>query len=734
WSISTQPTKGNVVVNTNNTNIPSFTYTPNLNENGTDTFNVTLLDGEGGTATITINVNITPVNDIPVLISQSPAILPNMTLTSPIATLSLNFATGPANEATQRFIQANVTSSNPAILEIVSATPTPALNTTAGNMTLNIQYRVNQTAIVTNPAQATINFSVRDDGGVANGGIDTYNGSVAVKIDPMLPAPTNFLATALSGSSTRLTWDAFPLVTGTGFEIQRDLSDAFANATTILNTTNNTLITFDDTNIGAGLYYYRIRAKVSNGTTLWSQASLVVIGQAVVNVPTNLQANPITFNKITLTWTDNSVDETSFDVERASIFTNNQFTRIASVGAVPGAGNTVTYIDENVFAFFEYRYRVRARSSVGISPYSNSINIITSIDPNAPPTTPPFALQAQALSKRQIDLVWRYNNISSQIRFEIERANGNSAPYVRIGTIFNTAIIGDRSFSDTLNLVEGQLYCYRVRAVSAGGYSDYSNISCADAVCNLGSIAVLRDDVGTGNTTVCAGKSAALILTKRPFGARYQWHKNGEPIVGANFPTYLANATGKYKCYVSVGTGLGLCADSTFNNVLIIAQGTATPVTITYEDSKLKASIRDANTYQWFKDYIPVSNATLPEYPTTENGTYFVIMTIDGCASTSNLFIVGNPNALESFDVSNYLSIYPNPTSDKAKATINLPIQGEYEWTITDVNGKVISKWIGQKTDIELSELLDLTNVANGMYFVEWRTGKYQARKKIIKR
>ncbi|TAG44324.1 MAG: BspA family leucine-rich repeat surface protein [Cytophagia bacterium] len=734
WSISTQPTKGNVVVNTNNTNIPSFTYTPNLNENGTDTFNVTLLDGEGGTATITINVNITPVNDIPVLISQSPAILPNMTLTSPIATLSLNFATGPANEATQRFIQANVTSSNPAILEIVSATPTPALNTTAGNMTLNIQYRVNQTAIVTNPAQATINFSVRDDGGVANGGIDTYNGSVAVKIDPMLPAPTNFSATALSGSSTRLTWDAFPLVTGTGFEIQRDLSDAFANATTILNTTNNTLITFDDTNIGAGLYYYRIRAKVSNGTTLWSQASLVVIGQAVVNVPTNLQANSITFNKITLTWTDNSVDETSFDVERASIFTNNQFTRIASVGAMLGAGNTVTYIDEDVFAFFEYRYRVRARSFVGISPYSNSINIITSIDPNASPTTPPFALQAQALSKRQIDLVWRYNNISSQIRFEIERANGNSAPYVRVGTIFNTAVIGDRSFSDTLNLVEGQLYCYRVRAVSAGGYSDYSNISCADAVCNLGSIAVLRDDVGTGNTTVCAGKSAALILTKRPFGARYQWHKNGEPIAGAIFSTYLANATGKYKCYISVGTGLGLCADSTFNNILIIAQGTATPVTITYEDSKLKASIRDANTYQWFKNYVPIPSATLPEYPTTENGTYFVIMTIDGCASTSNLFIVGDPNALESFDVSNYLSIYPNPTSDKAKAIINLPIQGEYEWTITDVNGKIITQYKGQKTDIELSELLDLTNVANGMYFVEWRTGKYQARKKIIKR
>ena len=42
-----------------------FTYTPNTNYNGTDSFVVTISDGNGGTTTSTITVGVTPVNDAP---------------------------------------------------------------------------------------------------------------------------------------------------------------------------------------------------------------------------------------------------------------------------------------------------------------------------------------------------------------------------------------------------------------------------------------------------------------------------------------------------------------------------------------------------------------------------------------------------------------------------------------------------------------------------------------------
>lgn len=56
------PTHGTAVVNAG----ASITYTPALNYAGTDTLTYTLSDGQGGTATGTVVITVTPVNDPPV--------------------------------------------------------------------------------------------------------------------------------------------------------------------------------------------------------------------------------------------------------------------------------------------------------------------------------------------------------------------------------------------------------------------------------------------------------------------------------------------------------------------------------------------------------------------------------------------------------------------------------------------------------------------------------------------
>ncbi|QLI81393.1 retention module-containing protein [Chitinibacter fontanus] len=55
------PTHGSVVVQPDG----SWTYTPNKDYNGPDSFQVTVSDGKGGTDTLTVNVGVTPVNDAP---------------------------------------------------------------------------------------------------------------------------------------------------------------------------------------------------------------------------------------------------------------------------------------------------------------------------------------------------------------------------------------------------------------------------------------------------------------------------------------------------------------------------------------------------------------------------------------------------------------------------------------------------------------------------------------------
>ncbi len=58
---ATDPTNGTVVVNADGT----WTYTPNEDYTGTDSFTVEVSDGNGGTAISTITITVTPANDAP---------------------------------------------------------------------------------------------------------------------------------------------------------------------------------------------------------------------------------------------------------------------------------------------------------------------------------------------------------------------------------------------------------------------------------------------------------------------------------------------------------------------------------------------------------------------------------------------------------------------------------------------------------------------------------------------
>ncbi len=63
YSKGTDPVHGSVVVNSDGT----YTYTPDADFIGLDSFVVTVSDGNGGFVNSTVNVNVTPVNDAPVV-------------------------------------------------------------------------------------------------------------------------------------------------------------------------------------------------------------------------------------------------------------------------------------------------------------------------------------------------------------------------------------------------------------------------------------------------------------------------------------------------------------------------------------------------------------------------------------------------------------------------------------------------------------------------------------------
>ncbi|MBE8717131.1 retention module-containing protein [Cellvibrio polysaccharolyticus] len=62
WVIQNPPTNGTVVIDPNT---GEFVYTPNPDYNGGDSFVVIISDGNGGTTTSTVVIEVTPVNDAP---------------------------------------------------------------------------------------------------------------------------------------------------------------------------------------------------------------------------------------------------------------------------------------------------------------------------------------------------------------------------------------------------------------------------------------------------------------------------------------------------------------------------------------------------------------------------------------------------------------------------------------------------------------------------------------------
>jgi hypothetical protein len=67
----------------------------------------------------------------------------------------------------------------------------------------------------------------------------------------------------------------------------------------------------------------------------------------------------------TVSWVDNSSDETGFKVERR-VMPSGSYNQIGTT-----AENVTTYVDSTATDGWVYRYRVRAYNGVGNSPYSN---------------------------------------------------------------------------------------------------------------------------------------------------------------------------------------------------------------------------------------------------------------------------------------------------------------------------------------------------------------------------
>ncbi len=148
------PTHGTLNLNTNG----SFTYIPATNYNGPDSFQFTASDGQAFSPTLTVNITVIPVNDPPSFTKGANQLVQENAGAQTVPGWAANLSPGPADEAGQAVIFQVSNNTNalfsvpPAVSSSGTLTYTPAPNA----------YGV-----------ATITVAAHDDGGIANGGLDT---------------------------------------------------------------------------------------------------------------------------------------------------------------------------------------------------------------------------------------------------------------------------------------------------------------------------------------------------------------------------------------------------------------------------------------------------------------------------------------------------------------------------------------------------------------------------------
>jgi len=225
---------------------------------------------------------------------------------------------------------------------------------------------------------------------------------VIVQVAPS--APSGLAATVAGTSQVNLAWTASS-GTVAGYRIERAIGiGAFAPVGTVA----ATILTYNDTTVALNRTY-RYRVVAFNAWADSPPSNVIAVPVSLPRAPWNLVAvAPVagaTPPTVSLTWADNSNNESGFMIQRATdaLFTVG-LTTIA-VGA-----NVTTYTDATVAAGTTYYYRVQAINGIGGFAYSNTASATAAVGPlPAAPTNLAFV----SATRTSIAISWTNNAVGA---------------------------------------------------------------------------------------------------------------------------------------------------------------------------------------------------------------------------------------------------------------------------------------------------------------------------------
>jgi len=262
-------------------------------------------------------------------------------------------------------------------------------------------------------------------------GCNPSNLSSCITAVTQLSAPGNLTINTNSNSSITLNWNS-----SNGANYYQIYS---CSGSQIANNVMGTSKTINNLQPGIN-HSFKVRA-VKSSTNVYSTYSSCKNVTLAPPTPINLSANPTSHNSVQLSWSP-STGANSYKIYNCN-------------GTLIGTSNTNSYTHNGLSQLTTYAYKVRGFNSGGGSPYSSCISTST-------PIAAPTGLTSIDVDEDFIELEW--NPVSGASYYEIYDCNGN---------LIQSNINATSTF--VANLIAGNSYSHKVRAVGNGSTSFFSN-------------------------------------------------------------------------------------------------------------------------------------------------------------------------------------------------------------------------------------------------------------------
>ncbi len=305
----------------------------------------------------------------------------------------------------------------------------------------------------------------------------------------------------------------------------------------------------------------------------------------------------------------------------------------------------------------------------------------------------------------------------------------NPEPVVNLGP--DTAICGSSIMLDAGN--PGSNYMWSTgaptRTVIVGGGTHYVDVSNSFGCSASDTINITTNATPTVNAgpdvTICTGTNTTLTATG---GLTYVWSD------GNQSSSTTVSPTTSTVYYVTGYDANGCSASSTVSVIVIPLSSSQFTSSVSGATAVFTNTSTNAVSYSWnFGDASPGSTSANPSHTYSSNGTYTVTLIATGpCGtSTTTTTVVITQVGLQDNDLSNTLSLYPNPNDGNFTLSFDFTTQKDVTIQVLDMSGRMIYSDI-ENNIMSYNKQIGLESAESGMYFVRIITTEGVVTEKVM--